>query len=129
MAWALWFTVFFVLLGATSWMPSLYIKTAGVSPSTASLLSAVVTLAAICVIILVGNTVDRVGRRRWFLIGYAIALVGAVLATVLAATGNLHTWPALLIAGGSCWSASAASTPSSTPTRPRSTPPACVPGV
>ncbi|MFF5497827.1 MFS transporter [Streptomyces aquilus] len=100
MAWVLWFTVFYVLLGATSWMPSLYIRTAGVSASTASLLSGVVTLASISVILLVGRSVDRVGRRRWFLTGYLISLVGALLAVALAATGTLDTWPALLAAGG-----------------------------
>ncbi|MEH0578022.1 MFS transporter [Streptomyces sp. B21-108] len=100
MAWALWFTVFFVLLGGTVWMPSLYVKTAHVSPSTASLLSGAITLASIFLIIVVGSTVDRVGRRRWFLTGYTISLVGALLAGLLAATGHLHSWPALLLAGG-----------------------------
>ncbi|WP_051735657.1 MFS transporter [Streptomyces sp. NRRL B-3229] len=99
-AWVLWFTVFFTLLGATAWMPSLYVKRVGVSPSTAALLSGAVTLAAIVLIIAVGATVDRVGRRRWFLAGYVISLAGALLAVVLAATGNLHTWPALLASGG-----------------------------
>ncbi|MEU6536851.1 MFS transporter [Streptomyces sp. NPDC047000] len=99
-AWVLWFTVFFTLLGGTAWMPSLYVKRVGVSPSTAALLSGAVTLAAIALIIVVGATVDRVGRRRWFLTGYAISLAGALLAVVLAVTGNLHTWPALLAGGG-----------------------------
>nr|WTB11177.1 MFS transporter [Streptomyces antimycoticus] len=99
-AWVLWFTVFFTLLGATAWMPSLYVKRVGVSPSTAALLSGALTLAAIVLIIAVGTTVDRVGRRRWFLTGYVISLAGALLAVVLAATGNLHTWPALLASGG-----------------------------
>lgn len=98
--WVLWFTVFFTLLGATAWMPSLYVKRAGVSPSTASLLSGAVTLASIVLIIVVGATVDRVGRRRWFLIGYVIALAGALLAAVLGFTGHLHTWPMLLAGGG-----------------------------
>jgi MFS transporter, putative metabolite:H+ symporter len=99
-AWVLWFTVFFTLLGATAWMPSLYVKRAGVSPATASLLSGAITLASIVLIILVGSTVDRIGRRRWFLTGYTISLAGALLAVLLAATGHLHTWPALLVSGG-----------------------------
>ncbi|WP_234543849.1 MFS transporter [Streptomyces shenzhenensis] len=99
-AWVLWFTVFFALLGGTAWMPSLYVKRVGVSPAMASLLSGAVTLASIALIIVVGATVDRVGRRRWFITGYAISLAGALLATVLGATGNLHTWPALLVSGG-----------------------------
>ncbi|MEV7977602.1 MFS transporter [Streptomyces sp. NPDC086519] len=99
-AWVLWFTVFFTLLGATAWMPSLYVKRVGVSPSTAALLSGAVTLATIVLITVVGATVDRVGRRRWFLAGYVISLAGALLAVVLAVTGNLHTWPALLAGGG-----------------------------
>ncbi|MER7922357.1 MFS transporter [Streptomyces sp. NPDC096057] len=99
-AWVLWFTVFFALLGGTAWMPSLYVKKVGISPAMASLLSGAVTLAAIALIIVVGATVDRVGRRRWFITGYAISLAGALLATVLGATGHLHTWPALLVSGG-----------------------------
>jgi MFS transporter, putative metabolite:H+ symporter len=99
-AWVLWFTVFFTLLGGIAWMPSLYVKRVGVSPAMASLLSGAVTLASIALIIVVGATVDRVGRRRWFLTGYAISLIGALLAVILALTGNLHTWSALMVSGG-----------------------------
>ncbi|MFE7278594.1 MFS transporter [Streptomyces sp. NPDC057623] len=100
MMWALWFTVFFTLLGGTAWMPSLYVKVAGVSPAVASLLSGTVTLASVGMIILVGTTVDRVGRKRWFRIGYGMSLTGALIAATLAATGGLTSWPTLLLAGG-----------------------------
>lgn len=99
-AWVLWFSVYFTLLGGTSWMPSLYVKKAHVTASTASLLNGVVTVAAIILIIVAGATVDRVGRRRWFVIGFAVSLLGAVLALALGETGNLDTWPLFLVSGG-----------------------------
>ena len=99
-AWVLWFTVYFTLLGGTSWMPSIYVKKAHVTASTASLLNGAVTLAAIVLIIVAGATVDRVGRRRWFIIGFTISLIGVIVALILGANGNLHTWPTLLVGGG-----------------------------
>lgn len=98
--WVLWFTVYFTLLGGTSWMPSIYVKKAHVTASTASLLNGAVTLAAIVLIIVAGATVDRVGRRRWFIIGFTISLIGVIVALILGTNGNLHTWPTLLVSGG-----------------------------
>ncbi|WP_019927754.1 MFS transporter [Nocardia sp. BMG111209] len=99
-AWVLWFSVYFTLLGGTVWMPSLYVKLAHVSQSTASLASAGVNGVVIAMIVAVGLTVDRVGRRRWFLTGYLVSAIGAVLAVLFAATGHLNSVPALLLTGG-----------------------------
>jgi putative MFS transporter len=99
LVWTLWFTAFFVLLGATTWLPSQYVKVGHVSQSTASLLAGAVNVLAIVLIITAATLVDRIGRRQLLVAGYVVSLVGAVLGVVLWLTGNLHGWAPLYASG------------------------------
>lgn len=99
MVWIAWFTVYFVLLGGTSWLPSQYVKVGHVSQSRASVLAGAVNIVAIVLIIVVAGLVDTVGRKRLLLAGYLVSLVGAVLGVVFWLTGNLHGWGLLYTAG------------------------------
>lgn len=99
MVWVAWFTVYFVLLGGTAWLPSQYVKVGHVSQSRASVLAGAVNVVAIVLIIVVAGLVDTVGRKRLLVSGYVVSLLGAVLGVVFWLTGNLHGWGLLYTAG------------------------------
>ncbi|SFP72874.1 MFS transporter, putative metabolite:H+ symporter [Amycolatopsis arida] len=97
--WTLWFTTYFTLWGMTTWLPSLYVSVGGLSPSAASLLLGAVTIGYFALLVVMSATVDRLGRRFWFLLGYGVALAGAGVALLLWALGALHGWVPLCVAG------------------------------
>lgn len=99
MVWVLWLTSYFVLLGATSWLPSQYVRVGHVSASRASLLSGSIVVVAIVLIIVAAAVVDRVGRRALLVAGYVLSTVGALLGTLLWLTGRLDGWLPLYLSG------------------------------
>lgn len=95
--WATWFTTYFALWGFTTWAPTLFVNVGHFSPPAAALISAAITIGDLVAVYLAAATVDRLGRRFWFLTGYGIALVGGVFGIVT--IGFLHvTAPGVLIA-------------------------------
>jgi putative MFS transporter len=99
LVWTLWFTTFFTLLGATTWLPSQYVRIGHVSPSRASLLAGSVTIGAIVLIAGIAALVDRAGRKRLLLTGYVVSMLGAALGVVCWLTGRLDGWLPLYLAG------------------------------
>lgn len=99
MVWAVWFTVFFVLLGGTAWLPSQYVRVGHVSQATASLLAGSINIVAMVFIVGIAVLVDAVGRTWLLRAGYLVSLAGAALGVVLWLTGGLHGWGPLYAAG------------------------------
>jgi putative MFS transporter len=97
--WTLWFTTYFTLWGLTTWLPSLYVSVGHLKTSTASLLVAAATVGFLVLIFTMSLTVDRLGRRFWFVTGYTLAMAGCVTALVLWLTGSLDGWVPLCVAG------------------------------
>lgn len=94
----LFLTVYFVQYGLNSWLPTLYVKVCGLTPKDALGLSVgngLVTLAAAVVFAL---TVDRIGRKAWFIIGYGLGLAGIVAGILALAVFHLTAWPVLFSA-------------------------------
>jgi MFS transporter, putative metabolite:H+ symporter len=98
MLWCTWFTTFFVLLGLTTFLPTLLVR-AGVTPSNASLLSAAVTVGDIVVVYLAAATLDHLGRRFWFTAGYVLALIGAASGVIAIGLAGMSGWVVLFVAG------------------------------
>ncbi|MEV6756686.1 MFS transporter [Streptomyces sp. NPDC051214] len=85
MIWTLWFTTYFTLWGLTTWLPSLLVHQGGMHPATASLTSAGLQAVNVALVVTIALTVDRLGRRFWITLGYAVSALGS-------ATGAVITW-------------------------------------
>jgi putative MFS transporter len=98
--WTMAFTDFFATYGYAIWLPTLYVTLGGLQPSASLALTAVGGVLQLVSAYSFAGTVDRVGRRNWFLGGFALASVaaaGGAGAIVAGAT----TWPTLfLVASG-----------------------------
>jgi putative MFS transporter len=99
LAWVLWFTGYFVLLGATVWLPSQVVRIGHVSQSRASLLAGSIVVGAVVLILVVAALVERDGRRPLLIAGYTVSLLGGLLGTGFWLTGSLHGWLPLYLAG------------------------------
>jgi putative MFS transporter len=97
MLWCTWFTTYFALWGLTTFLPTLLVRE-GVSQSNAALLSAAVTVGDMIVVYLAAATLDRLGRRFWFIAGYVLALVGAAFGVLAIGVGGMTGWGVLFAA-------------------------------
>ncbi|WP_219413150.1 MFS transporter [Pseudonocardia nigra] len=84
---ALWFTAFFVNYGLTSWLPTIYTGTYGLSLDHALQLSLLSTVAGFTGCVAAAFTVDRIGRRRVLLGGMSLAGL-ALLALAVTGAGT-----------------------------------------
>jgi MFS transporter, putative metabolite:H+ symporter len=94
--WIQWFAAAFLLVGFSSWLPTLYVQLAGLSPLQAQLLTIFLGIVVLLCLMLSTVTVDKRGRTVWFLIGFALSAFGAVLGAV--SFGLLHNTSAVLLA-------------------------------
>ena len=97
--WSMWFCPYFISNGYQSWAPTLYMKIGGLPADRAIILSIVTSGLQLCVTYTVACTIDRVGRIRWFVAGFTVAVIGAILGIVVTGPLNIRTWPALLLCG------------------------------
>lgn len=99
LVWVLWFTCYFVLLGATVWLPNQFVKVGHVSQSRASLLAGSIVVGVVLLILVVAALVERVGRKPLLITGYVVALLGGLTGVACWLTGNLNGWVPLYLAG------------------------------
>lgn len=97
-AWSLWFSTYFLLAGMLTWLPVLLVQIGRLTPSIAGVVVGALAVVDIVLLLVIASTVDSLGRRLWFRIGYGTAVVGAVLGVGFAAAGVLDTWWAILLA-------------------------------
>jgi MFS transporter, putative metabolite:H+ symporter len=95
----IWLANYFALWGFTSFMPSLLVQ-AGFSRPLASLLSGAFNVLGLLMLYIVAATLDRWGRRFWFLAGHTLSVCGAILGTTVFAFLGSTNVPVLLLAGG-----------------------------
>jgi len=81
--WVLWASAYFITNGLNNWMPTLYNRVYGLSLDQALRAGTLTNIAQVAVLLGCAFTIDRIGRRRWTMVGF---VAGAVL---LAALG---TW-------------------------------------
>ncbi|AXB42726.1 MFS transporter [Amycolatopsis albispora] len=97
--WVLWFTTFLPLAGFTTWMPALLIRVGGLSPSVASLLTGGIVVGNLAALYLAASTLDKLGRRFWFGVGYGLALAGSAGGVVALGLFGWQGWPVLFVCG------------------------------
>ncbi len=96
--WMVFLTTYFIQYGLNGWLPTLYVKIGGLPPRNALALTVgngCVTLAAAVVFAL---TVDRIGRKAWFLLGFGLAMVGVAAGIVAVTVFHIAAWPVLFSA-------------------------------
>ena len=94
----LFLTVYFVQYGLNAWLPTLYVKVCGLSPKSALGLSVGNGLVTVAAAVVFAVTVDRIGRRLWFIIGFGLGLVGIAAGILALSVFHLTAWPVLFSA-------------------------------
>ncbi len=84
MLWVLWLSSYLVINGMVTWLPTLYRSIFHLPLSTSLAYGFTMTGISVCVGVICGLSIDRVGRRRWFTIAF---FLGVVPLLVLAASG------------------------------------------
>lgn len=98
LVWTLFFTIYFVQYGLNAWLPALYVKIGGLPAQRALGLAVVNGCMALGAAIVFGLTVDKIGRRRWFLVGFALSIAGALGAILALSVLHVTAWPVLFSA-------------------------------
>ncbi|HTJ26058.1 MAG TPA: MFS transporter [Candidatus Limnocylindria bacterium] len=99
MSYALWFTTYFAMYGYSTWLPTLYVKLGGLPPSASLALTSLVGAIQLGAVYVQSATIDRVGRKPWFIASYVIALVGTLWGAFAVGVLHLSGWPILFTAG------------------------------
>ncbi len=92
-----WFCGYFILYGFSTWLPTLYVRLGGLPIQNALGLTVIASAIYLVEIYVFAFTVDRVGRKPWFVGGFTVSMIGAsfgLVAILLDATA----WPVLLVA-------------------------------
>ena len=95
----IWFCTFFVTYGFTVWLPSMYISVGGLPPSRSLLLTVLLGAIQLAMSYVVASFVDKIGRRRTFLIGFVVAILGAGFGAVNLLVFHHTSWPVLFATG------------------------------
>lgn len=77
LVWLQWFAGAAILVGLSSWLPTLY-RLAGVSAFNTQFLNIAFGLGVLLTLGLYAATADRFGRKTWFLIGFGLATIAAL---------------------------------------------------
>jgi putative MFS transporter len=99
LTWVQWFSSFFVLVGFSSWLPSLYINPGGLTQQQSLILTVCFGVGTLSMLALNAITSDWIGRRRWFIIGFGLATLGAASGALLLGPLHLVSWITLALAG------------------------------
>jgi putative MFS transporter len=95
----IWFTSFFVVYGYLTWLPTMYVSTGGLPPSSSLVLTVVLGAIQLLVVYAAAWLIDRVGRRPLLLTAFGFAVIGGLFGGVMVGLLNLTGWPVLFTAG------------------------------
>jgi len=84
--WVLWFCTYGITYAMTGWLPSIMRKVYHQTVAQSNLYGFVVNITGLAVLLLAAFTIDRIGRKRAYAVGY---LLGAVPLLVAAFVPNL----------------------------------------
>ncbi len=98
LTWIRWFVGASVLAGFASWLPTLY-TFVGMGQFQVQIFNILFGLCELVVLVVYMFLVDRIGRKRWFLIGFGIIVLGTGAGSI--AFGILHStsWVVLALTG------------------------------
>lgn len=97
LVWWLFFVIYFVQYGLTSWLPTLYVQKGHIDAPFALILALLTGMATIAAAVGFALTVDRIGRRAWLRVGFGLTTVGLIAGMVAVGPLGLTSWPALFV--------------------------------
>jgi putative MFS transporter len=98
LVWSLFFVIYFVQYGLNAWLPTLYVKVGGLAPQFALALAVANGCITVGAAVLFGFTVDEIGRKYWFVLGFALSILGIIWGIFALAVLKLTAWPVLFSA-------------------------------
>ncbi|HWN31652.1 MAG TPA: MFS transporter, partial [Pseudonocardia sp.] len=99
MLWSAWFLGSFINYGCSVWLPTLYVRLGGATPTVALVLTACVGALSVLCVLVAALVIDRFGRRRLLIAGFTLMLVGSVIGTLGVGGFGWARLPVLIVAG------------------------------
>ncbi|QCG89641.1 MFS transporter [Azospirillum sp. TSH100] len=94
--WAMWFCSYLVANGMITWLPTLYRQTFNLPLETSLLYGLLTSIAGVVASVACALLIDRVGRKRWYMIAFFAAPLPLLALAFLGATSPLEV---LILAG------------------------------
>lgn len=94
--WAMWFCSYLVANGMITWLPTLYRQTFNLPLETSLLYGLLTSVAGVVASVACALLIDRVGRKRWYMIAFFAAPLPLLALAFLGATSPLEV---LVLAG------------------------------
>jgi putative MFS transporter len=85
MVWALWFTAYTVNNGLVTWLPTLYVKVFNVPLQTSLGYGFMTNLFGVATSIICALYIDRIGRKRWYVTAFFLAIIPLLVLFALGA--------------------------------------------
>ena len=79
--WVLWFCTYAITYAMTGWLPSIMRTVYHQPVSQANLYGFILNIVGLCVLLTAVFTIDRIGRKRAFTVGFLLAAVPMLVAT------------------------------------------------
>ncbi|MEZ2218340.1 MFS transporter [Rhizobium sp. RCC_161_2] len=90
MLWALWFCVYLVVNGMITWMPTLYREVFKLTLQTSLAYGFITSACGVVASILCALLIDRVGRRNWYCLAFALGVLPLGVLAISGADTVLH---------------------------------------
>jgi MFS transporter, putative metabolite:H+ symporter len=90
MLWVLWLCSYLVINGMVTWLPTLYRSIFHLPLSTSLAYGFTMTGISVCIGVICGLTIDRVGRRRWFTAAFFLGMFPLLALAVSGATSAIE---------------------------------------
>jgi putative MFS transporter len=87
--WVLWFCTYLITYAMTGWLPSIMRKVYHQTVAQSNLYGFVVNITGLAVLLLAAFTIDRIGRRRAYAVGYLLGAVPLLVAALVPDIGAL----------------------------------------
>lgn len=94
--WAMWFCSYLVANGMITWLPTLYRQTFNLPLETSLLYGLLTSVAGVVASVACALLIDKVGRKRWYMIAFFAAPLPLLALAFLGATSPLEV---LILAG------------------------------
>ncbi len=96
MIWVLWFTSYVVANGTITWLPTLYRQTFKLPLETSLAYGFTTSFAGLVAAVVCALLIDRVGRKRWYVLAFLGATIPLIALALLGASSAIQV---LLLAG------------------------------
>lgn len=88
--WCLWFCSYLVANGLITWLPTLYRQHFGLSLQQSIAYGFLTSLAGVAAAVACALSIDRVGRKRWYVIAFAAGSIPLLALAMLGGTSALQ---------------------------------------